>query len=281
MCRWGVLVLLAIALGGLAGCGQTVHLEPTTAAVPAGVAVAAAPTLTRPAPGSPSAAVTPTPSAADRCWQSISPFSPPEKREMREETCRIRATALAQPRTPVTFAPYPTVTATATTPPATLTAIASLPECRASDLAVRQGGENGASGAISLVFRFWNRGATPCTLAGMPGVALLDNDGDAVLAIPPVADLAGLKFVDGRPARRVVLIPGLPEPADRGNLPPGYATVIVWYPSRGPNAGGEPCRPPQPIPVRLRFTLPQRGETIDCDRSPLPCDHWIQADPFQ
>jgi hypothetical protein len=281
VCRCGVLVVLVALLGGLAGCGQVASVEATPATVPAGGGVAAMTTPTRPAPTETSAATTPQLGAADACWQASSPTLPPEKRAMDEEICRLQATALAQTWTPVAVATWPTATPTATIAPATLTAVASLPECRASDLAVREVGSNGAGGAIVLVFRFWNRGTTSCTLAGAPGAALLDGDGGAVLAVSPVADLAGLRLFNGMPARPVVLIPGLPEPTEHGNLPPGYATAAIWYPSRGPYAGGEPCRPPVPIPVRLRFTLPQSGETLDSERSPVPCDRWIRADPFQ
>lgn len=193
------------------------------------------------------------------CSTAVPTGASADKRAIREAGCRERATGQARPGAP---------TPTATTIPATATAIAALSPCRAGGLSVMWWGPgNGAMQNIYQGFAFWNRGTTACTLKGSPGLHILGPHEEILHSFEPNSTLAGQQDRLGKPAQIVVVLPGLGRPGDRDRgaaARRGYAFVeLVWgtHLIREQRA----CPTPTPPAVSARLILPDDGGAMPFD----------------
>jgi hypothetical protein len=118
------------------------------------------------------------------------------------------------------FSPQPTATPPPTAAPSPIPYLAPVsPPCVAKRLEVRVGQLLGAlgNGVVDLIFT--DRGKTPCTLRGTPGVELLNNRGQ-ILTMPPVRDLSS-GYIPTYPNEGVELLPLASEGASPGPVPEG------------------------------------------------------------
>jgi Protein of unknown function (DUF4232) len=160
--------------------------------------------------------------------------------------------AAAPPATsqPAAASPAPTPTAprpraTQPTPPPTSHQPTGPIACRTSQLHLRTGLTDGATGRQWTTYVFQNRSALDCTLSGFPTVRLLD---------PSRREIASLPSHDAATNPVVRLRPG------------GSAYFSVGQPS-GPEYPGQPC----PAAATLIVTPPHQGQALRIPTTLAPC----------